>query len=78
MTNGRNAAGMQQDIRLVQGSIRQVAGATGGRIIRRSGDLAAALAGVVEDGSLRVLPVDENTGRMGSVTIPAPALAGSQ
>jgi VWFA-related protein len=50
MTNGRNTAEMQQDMHPIQGSIRQVADATGGRIIRRSGDLAAALAGIVEDG----------------------------
>jgi VWFA-related protein len=49
-TNGRNTAEMQQDIHPIQGSIRMVADATGGRIIRRTGDLATALSGVVEDG----------------------------
>jgi hypothetical protein len=34
----------------IQGPIRMVADATGGRVIRRAGDLAAALTGVVEDG----------------------------
>jgi VWFA-related protein len=47
---GRNAAEMQQDVHSIQGPIRMVADATGGRIIRRTGDLAAALTGVVEDG----------------------------
>jgi VWFA-related protein len=49
-TNGRNTAAMQQDIHPIQGPIRMVADATGGRIIRRTGDLAGALNAVVEDG----------------------------
>jgi len=47
---GRVTAEMQQDLHPIQGPVRQVADATGGRIIRRAGDLADALAGVVEDG----------------------------
>jgi VWFA-related protein len=47
---GRSLAEMQQDMHPIQGPIRMVADATGGRIIRRSGDLAAALSSVVEDG----------------------------
>ncbi|MDR3773284.1 MAG: VWA domain-containing protein [Terracidiphilus sp.] len=47
---GRNSAEMLQDMHPIQGPIRMVADSTGGRIIRRAGDLAAALAGVVEDG----------------------------
>jgi VWFA-related protein len=47
---GRNTAEMQQDMHPIQGPIRQVAEATGGRVIQRAGDLSAALAGVVEDG----------------------------
>jgi len=46
----RNLAEMQQDMHPIQGPIRMVADATGGRIIRRAGDLSAALNGVVEDG----------------------------
>ena len=41
---------MSQDLHPIQGPIREVAAATGGRAIRRSGDLAAALNGIVEDG----------------------------
>jgi hypothetical protein len=41
---------MSQDVHPVRGSIRQVADATGGRVIRRAGDLAAQMTGVVEDG----------------------------
>ncbi|MDR3727207.1 MAG: VWA domain-containing protein [Terracidiphilus sp.] len=47
---GRIAADMSQDVHPVQGAIRQVADATGGRVIRRAGDLAAQMTGVVEDG----------------------------
>jgi VWFA-related protein len=47
---GRSLAEMQQDMRPIQGPIRIVAESTGGRVIRRSGELASALTGVVEDG----------------------------
>jgi VWFA-related protein len=50
MDAGRTKASMLQDLRPIQGPIRQVADATGGRIIRRSGDLAADLGSIVEDG----------------------------
>ncbi|MFZ1015444.1 MAG: VWA domain-containing protein [Terracidiphilus sp.] len=47
---GRITAAMNQDLHPVQGPVRQVAAATGGRVIRRSGDLAAQLGGIVADG----------------------------
>jgi VWFA-related protein len=50
MAPGRITAEMRQDMHPIQGPIRQVADATGGRVIRRAGDLSAALAGIVEDG----------------------------
>jgi VWFA-related protein len=50
MDAGRTKASMLQDLRPIQGPIRQVADATGGRIIRRSGDLAAELGSIVQDG----------------------------
>jgi hypothetical protein len=49
MDAGRTKASMLQDLRPIQGPIRQLADATGGRIIRRSSDLAGALGGIVED-----------------------------
>ncbi len=50
MTGGRISAEMSQDLHPVQGPVREVAAATGGRVIRRSGDLAAQLDGIVADG----------------------------
>ncbi|HET6207084.1 MAG TPA: VWA domain-containing protein [Terracidiphilus sp.] len=50
MQPGRITAEMSQDLHPIQGPIRDVAAATGGRTIRRSGDLAGALAGIVDDG----------------------------
>lgn len=47
---GRITAEMSQDLHPVQGPIRQVAEATGGRVIRRAADLASALDQIVEDG----------------------------
>ena len=47
---GRINAAMSQDLHPIQGPVRDLAAATGGRPIRRSGDLAAALNGIVDDG----------------------------
>lgn len=46
---GRIDATMSQDLHPVQGPVRDVAAATGGRVIRRAGDLAGQLAGIVDD-----------------------------
>jgi VWFA-related protein len=48
--NGRIEAQISQDLHPIQGAVRDVAAGTGGRTIRRSSDLAAALEGIVEDG----------------------------
>jgi hypothetical protein len=49
MSGGRISAEMSQDVHPVQGPVRDVAAATGGRVIRRSGDLTAQLNGIVAD-----------------------------
>jgi VWFA-related protein len=47
---GRTIAEIQQDEHGIQGPIREMAEATGGRAIRRAGDMVATLNGVAEDG----------------------------
>ncbi len=49
-SSGRITATMSQDLHPVQGPVRQVAAATGGRVIRRSGDLTAQLDRIIADG----------------------------
>ena len=49
-TPGRNMAAMQQDLHPIQAAVRQLAFGTGGRALRRAGDLTGELDSVVADG----------------------------
>ena len=48
--NGRDTAKQQQDLHSIQGTFRDLAQATGGRALRRAGDIAAELNCIAEDG----------------------------
>ncbi len=50
MTPGRIKAEMQQDLHAIQPEIQQLATATGGRALRRAGDISHELDGIVADG----------------------------
>lgn len=50
MTPGRIKAEMQQDLHAIQPDIQQLATATGGRALRRAGDISHELDGIVADG----------------------------
>jgi VWFA-related protein len=52
---GRYAAEMHQDTHAIQGAFRDLAEATGGRALRRAGDIAAELNGIVGDGKAAYL-----------------------
>lgn len=49
-TPGRDIAEMHQDLHPIQGGIRDLASATGGKALRRAGDIAAELTSIVDDG----------------------------
>ena len=48
--NGRDTARMQEDTHPIQGAFRDLATATGGRALRRAGDIAHELDSIVADG----------------------------
>ena len=64
---------MQQDMRPIQGPIRHLADATGGRVFRRSGSISNELNGVVEDGhasyQLSFYPEGQADGQFHNLTV---------
>ncbi|MGO9775979.1 MAG: VWA domain-containing protein [Terracidiphilus sp.] len=70
---GRLRAQMQQDMRPIQGPIRHLADATGGRIFRRSGSISNELNGVVDDGhasyQLSFYPEGQADGQFHNLTV---------
>jgi len=66
-------AEMQQDARPIQGAIRHLADATGGKVFRRSGGISDELKGVVEDGhaayQLSFYPQGPADGQFHTITV---------
>lgn len=54
-TPGRDIARMQQDVKPIQGLYRDLASATGGRALRRAGDIRGELDGIVRSGDAAYL-----------------------
>ncbi len=54
-TPGRDIARMQQDVKPIQGLYRDLASATGGRALRRTGDIQGELDGIVRSGDAAYL-----------------------
>ncbi|HKF50354.1 MAG TPA: VWA domain-containing protein [Terracidiphilus sp.] len=71
--NGRDMATMHQDTHPIQGVFRDLAAATGGRALRRAGDIAAELDSIVADGRAAYLlgftPDSQADGKYHAITV---------